>query len=1014
MYLDSLRTRGINVRITAPNASRLNGLVERRIRSIAESARAMCLTAGLPPSHFLIACEYSAQIQNHLPLEPITFDKTLSSSDKKQKRNNVTTNRTPCPTEIWHRKTFATWDNMFDRFRVFGCLAFALHRIPDKQVMKSEKAIFLGLAAHNPNTCMLMSLETKKYLRFFTTRDVVTHEQILPFQKGMHLPTWESLEDTTIQHGEIDKEPTEPAVAQPAAKPLTLGNDQLHAFESPEHHELEKPQPLNQQLEKRVIPTTTQVTKKRLSFSDATGSLTNLGETLQTNSEVEASVKPAATQVLATVPEEIDSILDRTQLGTGDRQPLAATSPAKLNIGSTYNTHEHGWCGEVYNDDWGKVKVHEINKDGDVQVTFPNHPECKPDDQYTISKEEIDGSSEHALIAEMLNYSHNASMFDYHFAESINGEFLTHEEFTISILPTEQAFNVSALPLPTERKTRKALKQTIAAIRSPPTQLTDLVGRVPADSVQVPRTHYQLKDSDIRHLVEDAQHAELTKLIAKNVFENAHDATTTPDDTIIPTMFVDRAKSDSNGMLASIKARLTTRGDLDRPPPGTTRKTYAAVLLPCTMLLLLSLHCADLQVSYKQMDLESAFVAAKTTRRIVVRLPPGYYGPGKRVPNAVHVLRYNLYGSDDAPLVYQRDLVAKHKALGFNTIREDHCYLEITVDGDFIKMVYHVDDFLIAHRGEKLWNWYITSLKEHYNFTVAPLHFYLGMRFIRDKLTGRFALDQEAQIDKMARAFGINSDKKVQTPIASFSEEDRPKVIDLPTSAEDKLEALKIPYRQAVGHLTYLAQCTHFEITLPTRIAASFVSEWGPKHWRWVKNIMRFLTSKASKTFYINGGPPTRRLTGWSDSDHAGNPDTRRSMAAHFVFYGVDIIDWYAKTETIVAHSSAESELMALDSCARAIQALRWLLSSLRHEQTEPSTINMDSSSAIGMAENPIQNRRNRHIHARYFYVRDLMELGTISLHKVLSENNLADLLATYKNATTFLHLLKQCKPQDA
>ena len=136
-------------------------------------------------------------------------------------------------------------------------------------------------------------------------------------------------------------------------------------------------------------------------------------------------------------------------------------------------------------------------------------------------------------------------------------------------------------------------------------------------------------------------------------------------------------------------------------------------------------------------------------------------------------------------------------------------------------------------------------------------------------------------------------------------------------------------------------------------------------------------------------------------------------MAAHFVFYGVDIIDWYAKTETIVAHSSAESELMALDSCARAIQALRWLLSSLRHEQTEPSTINMDSSSAIGMAENPIQNRRNRHIHARYFYVRDLMELGTISLHKVLSENNLADLLATYKNATTFLHLLKQCKPQD-
>jgi hypothetical protein len=58
------------------------------------------------------------------------------------------------------------------------------------------------------------------------------------------------------------------------------------------------------------------------------------------------------------------------------------------------------------------------------------------------------------------------------------------------------------------------------------------------------------------------------------------------------------------------------------------------------------------------------------------------------------------------------------------------------------------------------------------------------------------------------------------------------------------------------------------------------------------------------------------------------------------------------------------------------------------------------------MTENPIANRRNRHIYARYFYVRDLMELGTISLHKIISEDNLANLLATYKNATMFLHLL--------
>ena len=73
----------------------------------------------------------------------------------------------------------------------------------------------------------------------------------------------------------------------------------------------------------------------------------------------------------------------------------------------------------------------------------------------------------------------------------------------------------------------------------------------------------------------------------------------------------------------------------------------------------------------------------------------------------------------------------------------------------------------------------------------------------------------------------------------------------------------------------------------------------------------------------------------------------------------------------------------------------------------------MDSSSAIGMAENPIQNRRNRHIHARYFYVRDLIDNNIIVLSKVDSNDNLADLLATYKDKATFVKLIQLCKPQE-
>ena len=103
---------------------------------------------------------------------------------------------------------------------------------------------------------------------------------------------------------------------------------------------------------------------------------------------------------------------------------------------------------------------------------------------------------------------------------------------------------------------------------------------------------------------------------------------------------------------------------------------------------------------------------------------------------------------------------------------------------------------------------------------------------------------------------------------------------------------------------------------------------------------------------------------------------------------------------------------MALDACARQMQHLRWLLEALNAPARNPSVINMDSSSALGMAENPIQNRRNRHIHARFFYVRDLINDGIVRLNKVNTEDNRADLLATYKDAATFRRLLGICKPQ--
>ena len=67
----------------------------------------------------------------------------------------------------------------------------------------------------------------------------------------------------------------------------------------------------------------------------------------------------------------------------------------------------------------------------------------------------------------------------------------------------------------------------------------------------------------------------------------------------------------------------------------------------------------------------------------------------------------------------------------------------------------------------------------------------------------------------------------------------------------------------------------------------------------------------------------------------------------------------------------------------------------------------------ISVSVNPIQKGlgRNRHMPIRYFYFRQLYCLsGSIRLIKVSSENNIADLLVTYKSIGNFDKLVKMAK----
>ena len=325
-----------------------------------------------------------------------------------------------------------------------------------------------------------------------------------------------------------------------------------------------------------------------------------------------------------------------------------------------------------------------------------------------------------------------------------------------------------------------------------------------------------------------------------------------------------------------------------------------------------------------------------------------------------------------------------------------------------------MDDSICAQKGDTLWKWYLAKLLTKYEYKVEPLSYALGMRFTRDPKTGSITIDQDAQVDKMTRCFNLQGKtKKASTPVASDQGRVRPCLADLPITDAGKAKAKRIPYRQGMGHLGFLQQTTHFEISYALKVGSRFLCEWSQRAWDWIKHIMCYLKSKRHRKFIIRGGTPENQiLRAYCDADHITDVDTRRSITGYFILCGQDIIAWRSSFQTVVAHSSTESELMAIDLTARKIQALRWLMVALGGIASAPTEMYIDCASAITMSENPIQNHRNCHIHARFFYVRDLINNEVVALVKVDTALQLADLLCTYKSVANFVSLMEIAKPQ--
>ncbi|GJR20860.1 retrovirus-related pol polyprotein from transposon TNT 1-94 [Tanacetum coccineum] len=233
---------------------------------------------------------------------------------------------------------------------------------------------------------------------------------------------------------------------------------------------------------------------------------------------------------------------------------------------------------------------------------------------------------------------------------------------------------------------------------------------------------------------------------------------------------------------------------------------------------------------------------------------------------------------------------------------------------------------------------------------------------------------------EILKKHGMEKGQSIGTPMAT-----KPKLdADLSGEPVDQTD-----YRSKIGLLMYLTS-SRPDIVQAVCYCARYQARPTEKHLKEVKRIFRYLRGTIHMGLWYPKGSGFE-LTAFSDADHAGCVDTRKSTSGGIQFLGDKLVSWMSKKQDCTAMSSAEAEYVALSaSCAQVM----WMRTQLQDYGFNYNKIPLycDSQSAIAISCNPVQHSRTKHIHTRYHFIKEQVENGIIELYFVRTEYQLADM----------------------
>ena len=454
----------------------------------------------------------------------------------------------------------------------------------------------------------------------------------------------------------------------------------------------------------------------------------------------------------------------------------------------------------------------------------------------------------------------------------------------------------------------------------------------------------------------------------------------------IGVKWVLKTKRNAAGEVVKYKARVVAKGYAQRYGIDY-EETYAPVCRIGSIRVLIAL-AAHFDWHIHHMDVTSAFLNGDLEETVYMEQPPGFEADG---PQASYVckLRKSLYGLKQAGRTWNVKIDSALQKAGFVPVPADLCVYRHEQGHDFVIVSLYVDDLLLFSNSTRALTAFKQQLSALFHMTdLGEASFVLGIQIIRNRQQRTIALSQASYSRDVVSSHGADAINAADTPVQSG--------VRLVAAAEDFVATpLDVQrYQSAVGALMWAAVCTRPDLSYAVGQLSQHASKPDKSHFRALFQCIRYLRGTVDYRLKYTGEGRVEdvpRLTGYSDSDWAGDIGTRRSTTGYVFQLCGGAVSWQSKRQKTTAQSTVEAEYMAAASATKEAIWLRALLGGIGCPPSDSTTLRVDNEGSIALASNPRHHELTKHIAVRHHLIREHVSEGTIALVHVPTELQAAD-----------------------